>query len=281
MFSFQWGGVMKKSDLLTPIGLAVGVIMLVFGIMYNGGVSGFISFIDPASMIVVFGGIISGLLISFPVKDMKHSFTVMRQAFSQKDYNLSELIRIFVRLSERARREGLLALEMEIETVEDPFIKKGVLLAVDGLEPDVIHDIMSAEISAMEERHRKGRSILERAGEFAPAWGMIGTLIGLVLMLRNLDDPSSLGPNMAIALLTTLYGSLLANMVFIPMAAKLALKTEREVFFRQIIIEGVIGVQSGQNPKILEEKLSAFLSTKERMEDTRVVQSGEALEDEV
>jgi len=272
---------MKKSDLLTPIGLAVGVIMLVFGIMYNGGVSGFISFIDPASMIVVFGGIISGLLISFPVKDMKHSFTVMRQAFSQKDYNLSELIRIFVRLSERARREGLLALEMEIETVEDPFIKKGVLLAVDGLEPDVIHDIMSAEISAMEERHRKGRSILERAGEFAPAWGMIGTLIGLVLMLRNLDDPSSLGPNMAIALLTTLYGSLLANMVFIPMAAKLALKTEREVFFRQIIIEGVIGVQSGQNPKILEEKLSAFLSTKERMEDTRVVQSGEALEDEV
>lgn len=272
---------MKKSDILTPIGLVVGVIMLIFGIMWNGGVSGFLSFIDPASMFVVLGGLISGLLVSTPLKDIKHSFTVMKQSFSQKELSLPELIQTFVRLSDRARREGLLALEAEIETVDDPFIKKGVLLAVDGLEPDVIFDIMNAEISAMEERHRKGRSILDRAGEYAPAWGMIGTLIGLVLMLKNLNDPSTLGPNMAIALLTTLYGSLLANVVFIPMSAKLALKTEKEVFFKQVIIEGVIGVQSGQNPKILEEKLSAFLSTKERLEDAQVKTSGEALEDEV
>lgn len=272
---------MKKSDILTPIGLVVGVIMLVFGIMYNGGASGFLSFVDPASMLVVVGGLTAGLLVSFPLKDIKHSFTVIKQAFTQKENNLSDLIQTFVRLSERARREGLLALEMEIESVDDPFIKKGVLLAVDGLEPDVIFDIMNAEVSAMEERHRKGRSILERAGEYAPAWGMIGTLIGLVLMLKNLNDPSSLGPNMAIALLTTLYGSLLANLVFIPMASKLALKTEKEVFFKQVIIEGVIGVQSGQNPKILEEKLSAFLSTKERLEESEVEKRGEALEDEV
>lgn len=275
------GGFMKKSDFLTPIGLIVGVIMLVFGIVSNGGVNGFLSFVDLPSVLIVLGGIISGLLISFSLKDIKHSFTVMKQVFSQKDQKLSELIQIFVRLSERARREGLLSLEMELEKVDDPFIKKGILLAVDGLEPEVINDIMNAEISAMEERHRKGRSILERAGEYAPSWGMIGTLIGLVLMLNNLNDPESLGPNMAIALLTTLYGSLLANMVFIPMAAKLELRTEQEVFYKQIIVEGVIGVQAGQNPKILEEKLSAFLSTKERLEDSKVVKSGEALEDEV
>ena len=123
---------------------------------------------------------------------------------------------------------------------------------------------MNAEITALEERHRKKRSLLEKAGDYAPAWGMIGTLIGLVLMLKNLDDPTSLGPNMAVALLTTLYGSLLANLVFLPMAAKLALKTEKEVFFREIVIEGVVGVQSGQNPKILREKLQAFSDGSER-----------------
>jgi chemotaxis protein MotA len=151
---------------------------------------------------------------------------------------------------------------------------------VDGIEQDVITDILNAEIMAMEERHRKGRSILERAGEYAPAWGMIGTLIGLVLMLKNLNDPSTLGPNMALALLTTLYGSLLANLIFLPMAAKLALKTEKEVFLKQIIIEGVIGVQSGQNPRILEEKLSAFLSSEERRDLDKAVNEGEALDNE-
>jgi chemotaxis protein MotA len=127
----------------------------------------------------------------------------------------------------------------------------------------VIVDIMNAEIIALEERHRKNKSLLDKAGEYAPAWGMIGTLIGLVLMLKNLNDPASLGPNMAIALLTTLYGSILANLVFLPMASKLAMKTEKEVFMKQIVIEGVVGVQSGQNPKILEEKLRVFLSNEE------------------
>ncbi|QED48963.1 flagellar motor protein MotP [Cytobacillus dafuensis] len=271
---------MKKMDALTPIGLIVGLVMLVFGIITNGGISGFFSFIDPASMLIVLGGVIAGLLVSFPPKDMKHVFTVIKQGFSQNEQNLDQLIKTLVTLSERARREGLLSLEVEIEEVEDPFIRKGILLAVDGIEPDMINDIMNAEITAMEERHRKGRSILEKAGEYAPSWGMIGTLIGLVLMLRNLNDPSSLGPNMAIALLTTLYGTLLANLVFLPIASKLALKTEKEVFLKQIIIEGVLGVQAGQNPKLLEEKLSAFLSTEERKAAASLMYSGEDLKNE-
>ncbi|MGM7682156.1 flagellar motor protein MotP [Cytobacillus sp. Hm23] len=267
----------KKFDLLTPSGLVLAVAMFLFGIISNSGSTGLSSFIHFPSMYIVLGGLTAGLLTSFPLKDIKLLFKVLKEAFSQNEQELHGLINTFVNLSDRARREGLLALEAEIENVNDPFIKKGILLAVDGIEPDVINDIMDAEISAMEERHRKGRSILERAGELAPAWGMIGTLTGLVLMLKNLNDPTTLGPNMAIALITTLYGSLLANIVFIPLASKLALKTEKEVFLKQIIIEGVIGVQSGQNPKILEEKLSAFLSYKERVgiEDEEVEEAAQ------
>lgn len=271
---------MRRFDALTPIGLFVGFAMVIFGIITNGGISGFFSFIDPASMLIVLGGLFAGLFVSFPLKDMRKMFIVIRQGFSHNEQNLGELIKTFVTLSERARREGLLSLEMEIEGIEDSFIRKGILLAVDGIEPDVIHDVMNAEIAAMEERHKKGRNILERAGEYAPAWGMIGTLIGLVLMLKGLNDPASLGPNMATALLTTLYGTLLANLVFLPLASKLALKTEQEIFMKQIIIEGVIGVQSGQNPKLLEEKLSAFLSSEERRAAYKVMTSGEALHNE-
>lgn len=255
---------MKKLDALTPLGLLAGVILVCYGIMINGGADNIISFIDSASLIIVLGGVTAALMVSFPLKDIKHMFKVTRQAFTRKEYNLPELIQTFVKLSNRARKEGILSLELEMENVDDPFLRKGILLAVDGIEPDVISDIMHAEISAMVERHRKGRNILERAGDYAPSWGMVGTLIGLVLMLNNLNDPESLGPNMAIAILTTLYGALLANLVFIPIATNLARKTEEEVFLKQIIIEGIIGVQSGENPRILEEKLCAFLSVKER-----------------
>ncbi|WP_066057403.1 flagellar motor protein MotP [Robertmurraya korlensis] len=271
---------MKKLDVLTPIGLTIGVIMLFFGIVYNGGMTGLLSFVDPASLLIVIGGLLSGLLVSFSLKDIKQMVKVMRQSFSSDERKLQDLIDTFVHLSGKARREGLLSLEMEIDQVEDRFLRKGMLLAIDGTDPDVIQDILLAEIAAMEERHRKGRAILEKAGDYAPAWGMIGTLIGLVLMLKNLNDPSTLGPNMAIALLTTLYGSLLANLVFIPIAAKLELKTEKETFLKQIIVEGVIGVQSGQNPKLLEEKLSAFLSEEEREAKEKEV-TREALNDEV
>ncbi len=251
---------MKKTDILTPIGLTLGFIMIAYGIVSSGGTDGFVSFVQVSSVVIVLGGLTAALLINFNLEQIKLTGRVVKEAFNKKQHNIAELIQLFERLSERARREGLLALENELENVEDPFIKKGVLLAVDGIEPEVINDIMNAEIIAMEDRHQKGRTIIEKAGEYAPAWGMVGTLIGLVLMLNNLTDPSTLGPNMAVALLTTFYGSLLANLVFIPLAGKLELKTEEEIFVKQIVIEGVIGVQSGQNPRILKEKLSAFLS---------------------
>lgn len=250
---------MKKRDLLTPIGITLGFIMIMLAIVTKGGENA-TSFMDVSSIFIVLGGLVASLFINFKLDQIKLTFKVIKEAFNKNDQQVSDLIKLFINLSEQARREGLLALENELENVDDQFIKKGILLAVDGIEPEVINDIMNAEITAMEERHYRGRTIIEKCGEYAPAWGMIGTLVGLVLMLNTLDDPTTLGPSMAVALLTTLYGTVLANLVFIPMASKLESKTEEEVFIKQIIIEGVIGVQSGQNPRILEEKLSAFLS---------------------
>ncbi|GAE32398.1 flagellar motor protein MotP [Halalkalibacter hemicellulosilyticus] len=259
---------MKKFDLMTVIGIFLGISVLLLAIFNNAGAGGVVFFIQIASILIVGGGTTAAIIISFSLQELKVMPKVLKESFQSHNHDLNDLIDTFVDLSGKARREGLLSLEASADEVEDPFIRKGVLLAVDGIEPDVIKDIMMAEVVAMEERHRKGRALLEKAGEFAPTWGMIGTVIGLVLMLQNLDDPSTLGPNMAVALLTTLYGIVLANLVFIPMANKLNNKTDEEVFVKQIIIEGVIGVQSGQNPKILKEKLSAFISEKDKKEET-------------
>ncbi len=253
-----------------PIGVFLGITVLLLAVFSNSGPSGLVFFIQIASVLIVFGGLIAALIITFSFSELKTVPKVLKESVQTQDHDLEGLIDTFIDLSGKARREGLLALEVGLEEVKDPFIKKGVLLAVDGIEPDVIKDIMMAEVVAMEERHRKGRAIIEKAGEYAPAWGMIGTLIGLVLMLQNLNDPTTLGPNMAVALLTTLYGTVLANLIFLPMATKLANKTDEEVFVKQIIIEGVIGVQSGQNPKILQEKLSAFMR-----KNTKTKESGD------
>lgn len=250
---------MRKRDILTPIGITFGFIMIMSAIITSGGREGAASFLDVSSIFIVIGGLIASMLINFKMEEIKLTHKTLKEAFHKNDQQLPELIGLFIRLSQRARREGILALENEIEDVDNTFIRKGILLAVDGMEPEVISDIMNAEITAMEERHYKGRTLIEKAGEYAPAWGMIGTLVGLVLMLNSLEDPATLGPSMAVALLTTLYGTVLSNLVFLPMASKLESKTEEEVFIKQIIIEGVIGIQSGQNPRILEEKLSAFL----------------------
>jgi chemotaxis protein MotA len=256
---------MRKRDLLTPIGITVGFIMIALAIISSGGTEGFVSFVDIASFFIVIGGLIASMLVTFKKEQIKLAGKVIKESMYKNDLKVSELIGLFIRLAERARREGLLALENELEKVDDPFIRKGVMLAIDGVEPEVVTDILNAEITAMEERHYKGRSLIEKAAEYAPSWGMIGTLIGLILMLNRLEDPATLGPSMAVALLTTLYGTVLANLCFSPLANKLLAKTEEEVFMKQIVIEGIIGIQSGQNPRILEEKLAAFMSSEDEI----------------
>ncbi|GAA0291468.1 chemotaxis protein MotA [Gracilibacillus halotolerans] len=271
---------MSKRDILTPIGLTVGFIVIMLAIISAGGVTGFSAFLSVSSILIVVGGLVTALLVNFNKKQLKNAKNVLAEAFKKDESDVTELIALFERLSERSRREGLLALENELEEVEDPYIKKGILLAIDGIEPEIINDIMNAEIDAMEERHTRGRLIIEKAGEYAPAWGMLGTLVGLILMLQNLDDPTTLGPSMAVALLTTFYGSLLANLVFLPMAGKLESRTDEEIFHKQVIIEGVLGVQSGQNPRILKEKLTAFLSNTELNKKSEKEEAEEGIAEE-
>lgn len=255
---------MRKRDLLTPIGITAGFITIALAILSSGGAEGFSIFLDVASFFIVVGGVFASLLVTFKTEQIKLFGKIIKETMYKNEQDTADLIDLFIRLSERARREGLLALEQELEDVDDPFIRKGIMLAVDGVEPEVITDILNAEITAMEERHYQGRVIFEKAAEYAPSWGMIGTLVGLILMLNKLNDPSTLGPSMAVALITTLYGTVLANLFFTPMANKLEAKTEEEIFTKEIIIEGIIGIQSGQNPRILEEKLNAFMSQDEK-----------------
>ncbi|MBE2974540.1 flagellar motor protein MotP [Priestia megaterium] len=261
---------MKKIDMLTPIGILIGISMVVFGVISSGGISGFLAFIDVPSILIVLGGVFGTLCVSFPLKQLKNMGRVGKQAFQSKEINVEEIVGTFVHLSEKARREGLLSLEAELEQIDDSFVKKGILLAIDGVEPEMIRELLEAEIAAVEERHARGRSMFEKAGDYAPAWGMIGTLVGLVLMLKSLNTPSSLGPNMAIALLTTFYGALLSNLFFQPIAAKLAGKTEHELFVKEVIIEGVIGLQAGQNSRFVQAKLKVFaLVEKRKLEEKR------------
>ncbi|MGD7044262.1 MotA/TolQ/ExbB proton channel family protein [Jeotgalibacillus proteolyticus] len=254
---------MKNLDFLTPAGVAAGILMIGIAVAWNGGLEGFSSFLHLPSFLIVFGGILAAMLVSFPIRELKRFGRVSVQSFKSSKDNLRETVDLFVHLSEIARKEGILSLEKELAEIHNPFIKRGIYLTIDGVDAETIENILHAEMISLEERHRKGRRMVEKAGDYAPAWGMIGTLIGLILMLKDLNDPASLGPNMAIALLTTFYGVLLANLVFNPMAAKLATSTEKELFTGWVIVEGVIGIHNGQNPRVLEDQLAVYLTGEE------------------
>jgi len=170
-----------------------------------------------------------------------------------------------VKYAEIARRDGILALENVTSKISDPFLISGIQMAVDGTDPDLIETIMSNDLEAVQSRHAEGKALFDNAGKYAPAFGMIGTLIGLVVMLRNMSDPSAIGPAMAVALITTFYGALVANVFALPMAEKLALRSREEILLKQIIIKGVMSIQSGDNPRIVEQKLRTFLPYRSRM----------------
>jgi len=254
---------MKKIDIMTLIGIIGGLLLLAGAIVVAGSLAGAKIFFSLSSFLTTVGGLIASIMVNFNTKEIKETTTSIRETIFQREYNIRELVENFVNLATMARREGLLALDNKIDEIEDPFIKKGILLTVDGLEAEVIREILTAEIVAIEEKQRIGKTVLEKAGEMAPAWGMIGTLVGLILMLQNLDDPKTIGPSMALALITTFYGAVLANLFFIPLSGKLGNRTEYELYIKQIMIEGILGVQSGQNPKLLREKLEVFVDTEE------------------
>jgi chemotaxis protein MotA len=221
-------------------------------------------FINIPSALIVLGGTLGATLINYPLKEMVGVSKVVKNVFLAKLMTSSSIIKEFVEFSNKARREGILSLEGDVKNVQEEFIKKGIQLSIDGLEPQAIREILETEISFIQDRHKLGAEIFTTMGTFAPALGMIGTLIGLVQMLQTMDDPSTIGPSMAIALLTTFYGSVMANILCLPIAGKLRTRSSEEVLVKEMTIEGVICLSNGENPRIVEQKLMAFLAPKER-----------------
>ncbi len=249
-------------DLATIIGIISGVGLVVTTIIMGGSPK---IFIHIPSMMVVFGGATAALLISFQLKEVLGVINVVRKAFfSEKTDNVA-LINQIVELSKKARKEGLLAIDKEVSQIEDPFLRSGMEMVVDGTEPELIRSIMETELSYLMDRHKRGQEIFSAYGEYSPAFGMIGTLIGLIGMLQNLNDPSQIGGGMAVALITTFYGALAANLVFLPIAGKLKNRSEEEVLIKEMIIEGVLSIQFGEHPNTIQRKLMNFLSPKQRV----------------
>ena len=244
-------------DMGTVIGLVLAIAAILVGIILGGGSIG--AMIDPTSVFVVILGTIGAVVISFPLARTLKIHSVVMQALFGATADPVQTIRDLVRYAEVARREGILSLENLISEMKDPFIVRGVKMAVDGTDPELIREIMETELEALMDRHAQGKKILDAISKYAPAFGMIGTLMGLIFMLKNMDDPSAIGPGMAVALITTLYGALIANVAAGPMADKLSSKDAEEVLVKTIVISGVMAIQSGDNPRVVESKLTTFL----------------------
>ncbi len=215
---------------------------------------------DLPSVIITIGGSIAGVLASYKLKDFIIGLKSITLAFKEKVIDPGTVISNIIDLSNVARKEGLLALEEASNDIDDPFLKKGIMLVVDGTDPELVRGILETELTCLEERHKKVISLWEKWAELGPAWGMIGTLLGLVNMLNNMEDASSIGPSMAVALITTLYGSIIANWLCNPVATKMKVNNDLEVIVKEVMVEGLLSIQAGENPRVIEEKLKSFLS---------------------
>jgi len=243
-------------DIATIVGIVCAFALVLTAIVIGSDI---VLFFDVPSLMIVLGGTFGATLINYPLPEVLRVLKVVKNAFFHQGYTVHGLISSFVSLAGVARREGILALENSIGDMRDDFMKKGLQLSVDGLEPNSIREILGTEIISIQERHKLGSEIFTTLGTFAPALGMIGTLIGLVQMLKTMDDPSSIGPAMAVALLTTFYGAILANLFCLPVAGKLKTRSNQEVMMKELMTEGIISIAKGDNPRIIEQKLNAYL----------------------
>jgi len=246
-------------DLATVIGFVGGTVLLLSAILLGGSA---MLFVNIPSVLLVVGGTIATAFIRFSMGDVINSFKVAMNAFFAKMSVPGQVIKEIVNLANIARKNGLIVLEQQ--PIEDRFLKKAIMYCVDGHEAEFIEEVLKKEVNLTVERHEVGQGVFKGMGDAAPAFGMIGTLVGLVQMLASMDDPASIGPSMAVALLTTLYGAVMANLLFLPLSDKLALRSQEEERNRKLIIEGVLGILKGLNPRVMEEFLETFLPPKDR-----------------
>ncbi len=244
-------------DPATILGITVAFSLMGYAIAQGGDVMMFVNL--PALGIVV-GGTVGACLIYYPLGKVMGVFSVVRKAFVVQKGSYTERVRLLGVFAGKARKQGLLALTEEVKKIDDRFFRRCMELTMDGTDPKELRQVMGREIASAGERHRLSADVFSTMGTFAPAMGMIGTLIGLVKMLQTLDNPTNIGPAMAVALLSTLYGALLANLIFFPLSGKLRYRSWRETVMNEITLEGVVGVASGDHPSVLEQKLTAFVT---------------------
>lgn len=249
-------------DLATLLGILVAGGLVASSIVMGGSGTWFINY---PSVMIVLGGTMGATLINYPLSDVVSVFKVTKNAFRYRTPNPLALIPTIVAFAKKTRKEGILAFDAHIQEIQDPFLRRGMQMAVDGLESEAIEEVLSTEILWLEERHRLGADIYTTMGTFAPAVGIMGTIIGLVQMLMQMKDPSALGAPMAVALLTTFYGTVLANLLFLPIAGKLRVRSKQELLTKQMVLHGILAIQAGDNHRIVAEKLKAFISNSARM----------------
>jgi len=245
-------------DLASIIGLAAGMFCIVASMYASGGVV--TTYLDAASALMTIGGSFFALMLNYSIKEMLGMFNILGRAFKVPDFGEMKIAESLLSLSERARREGILSLEEEIESVDSAFMKIRSRMVVDSTDPEVIKSILETELSQMNERHGRWLKMIDQWAKLAPGMGMLGTVQGLIAMMKNLEDKSRIGPNMAVALITTYYGAMMANFLLTPMMGKLANHDAAETKVREMVIEGVLSIQQGDNPHILQMKLSSYLS---------------------
>ena len=263
-------------DLASIIGLVMAMVLMVMGIVTgDAGFSAAKGFLDYKSALITFGGAFSAVLMgSQSIQKFMNGLKSFKLIMKPMESNEEETIRSIIELSNIARKEGLLSLEESASQMDNEFLKKGVLLIVDGTDPELVRSILETELVCIEQRHKEVIGFWETLGAMGPAWGMIGTLIGLINMLADLSDVSSVGPAMAVALVTTFYGSVLANWICSPVATKLKANSGSEISMKEVMVEGLLSIQAGENPRVIEEKLKSFLSP-ERREALRGNEGGE------
>lgn len=249
-------------DLALIIGLVSGWIFIILSILLNADlqISGVLRFIDWPSVMVTVGGTIAATLVAFPMPVLLSGLKGFKNALKPSKVDPITAIKNIIDLANLARKEGILALEDAASAMDDDFLQKGIMLVVDGTDPELVRNILETEISFIEERHKKVSDVWEFIGTMGPSWGMIGTLIGLVMMLQSMSDPAAIGPAMAVAIITTFYGSVIANFIANPIANKLKVFSSEEQLVKEVLIEGILSIAAGENPRIIEEKLKVFLS---------------------
>lgn len=250
-------------DKATVIGLVGAWGVVLTAILIAPG-SSLTAFIDYPSMMVVIGGSLTAVMIAFPFGTLKSVPSIIKKSILPNSRDIAPVIAELVEFAELARRDGILALESKTQDIEDPFILLGIQMAIDGTDAELMETILRSDLEAVAGRHKTGKDVLEKVAKYAPAFGMIGTLVGLIIMLGNMDDPAAIGPGMAVALLTTLYGAAVANMIASPLADKLVLYSKRELQVREIIVRGLLSIQDGDNPRVVEQKLMTVLPPTDR-----------------